>query len=231
MSTFQPIFSVEETLARLGQSRSKGCILVFNAREAVHIFVRDGNIISASTSEKTGEAAVDHALALADSSYRWIPDAEPTQATIQAPIADYLAGRTQAQEIRYKTIRMATYQKRERKLDFQYFLVPEETPTTKLRLKKAVNVAGRDKGSDLLIDNFQVSRRHCLLEVTESGVMVKDLDSTNGTFINGAPAKDGYLNEGDRLSLGTYGLTLRRGPAEGGSSRLPTPDAPTKSGS
>ncbi len=221
MSTFQPIFSVEETLARLGQSRSKGCILVFNAREAIHIFLQDGNIVSASTGEKSGEGAVDYALALADSSYRWIPDAEPTQATIKVAIADYLSNRTQAQEIRYKTIRMATYQKRERKLDFQYFLVPEETPTTKLRLKKAVNVAGRDKGSDLLIDNFQVSRRHCLLEVTETGVMVKDLDSTNGTFINGAPAKDGYLNEGDRLSLGTYGLTLRRGPAEGGGSRPP----------
>ncbi len=227
MSTFQPLFSVEETLARLGQSRSKGCILVFNAREAVHIFVRDGNIISASTGEKTGEPAVDHALGLADSSYRWIPDAEPTQETTKVAIAEYLASRTQAQEIRYKTIRMATYQKRERKLDFQYFLVPEETPTTKLRLKKAVNVAGRDKGSDLLIDNFQVSRRHCLLEVTETGVTVKDLDSTNGTFINGAPAKDGYINEGDRLSLGTYGLTLRRGPAEG---RPAAADPPTEGG-
>jgi hypothetical protein len=227
MSTFQPLFSVEETLARLGQSRSKGCILVFNAREAVHIFVQEGNIISASTGEKMGEAAVDHALGLADSSYRWIPNAEPTQATSKVVIADYLAGRSQTQEVRYKTIRMATYQKRERKLDYQYFLVPEETPTTKLRLKKAVNVAGRDKGSDLLIDNFQVSRRHCLLEVTDNGVMVKDLDSTNGTFINGAPAKDGYLNEGDRLSLGTYGLTLRRGPAEG---RSPAPDAPAEGG-
>jgi pSer/pThr/pTyr-binding forkhead associated (FHA) protein len=234
MSTFQPLFTVEETLARLGQSRSKGCILVFNAREAIHIFVLDGNIISALTGDKSGEEAVDHALALTDSSYRWIPDAEPTQATIKVSIADYIAGRSQTREVRYKTIRMATYQKRERKLDFQYFLVPEETPTTKLRLKKAVNVAGRDNGSDLQIDNFQVSRRHCLLEVTENGVMVRDLDSTNGTFINGAPAKDGYLNEGDRLSLGTYGLTLRRGPAEGASRRSDAapedsaPDAPTK---
>jgi pSer/pThr/pTyr-binding forkhead associated (FHA) protein len=104
--------------------------------------------------------------------------------------------------------------------------VPEETPTTKLRLKKAVNVAGRENGSDVLIDNFQVSRRHCLLEVTENGVLVKDLDSTNGTFINGAPAKDGYLNEGDRLSLGTYGLTLRRGPGESGK----TPPPPAEEG-
>ena len=49
-----------------------------------------------------------------------------------------------------------------------------------------------------------------MLEITDRGVLVKDLDSTNGTFINGAPVRDGYLNEGDRLSLGTYGMTLRR---------------------
>jgi hypothetical protein len=210
MSTFQPLFTVEETLARLGQSRSKGCILVFNAREAIHVFVKDGKIVSATAGDKSGETAVDHALTLADSSYRWIPDAEPSQEMVHIDIGEYIAGRSQTREVRYKTIRMATYQKRERKLDFQYFLVPEETPTTKLRLKKTATVAGRESGCDLLIENFQVSRRHCLLEVTESGVKVKDLDSTNGTFINGAPAKEGYLKEGDRLSLGTYGLTLRR---------------------
>jgi pSer/pThr/pTyr-binding forkhead associated (FHA) protein len=39
---------------------------------------------------------------------------------------------------------------------------------------------------------------------------VKDLESTNGTFVNGIPLKDGYINDGDRLSLGTYAMTLRR---------------------
>src|ERR1700679_59533 len=100
MSTFQPLFTAEETLARLGQSRSKGCILVFNAKEAIHIFVQQGNIISASAGEKSGEGAVDHALGLPDSWYRWFPDAEPTQATMKVPISDYIAGRSQTREVR-----------------------------------------------------------------------------------------------------------------------------------
>jgi hypothetical protein len=125
-------------------------------------------------------------------------------------IEDYLGTRAETREVRFKTIRLETYQKRDRKLDFQYFFMPEEMPSAKLRLKKTANVVGRDAGCDVVIDNFQVSRRHCLLEVLERGVAVKDLDSTNGTFVNGAPVKDGTLYEGDRLSLGTYGLTLRR---------------------
>ena len=94
MSTFQPLFTVEETLGRLGQSKSKGCILVFNAREAIHIFVKEGNIISASGGEKSMSEAVDHALGIADPSYRWIPDAEPSQVTMKLSIVDYVAARS-----------------------------------------------------------------------------------------------------------------------------------------
>jgi pSer/pThr/pTyr-binding forkhead associated (FHA) protein len=41
-------------------------------------------------------------------------------------------------------------------------------------------------------------------------LLLKDLESTNGTFVNGIPMTDGYINEGDRLALGTYVLTLYR---------------------
>jgi hypothetical protein len=197
-------------LARSAQSGSEGSLLVFNAEESVHIFVREGKIVAATMDKLTGEEALDRAWLLTDSSYRWIPDAKPSAETMAVEIEDYLETREQTREVRFKTIRLETYQKRDRKLDFQYFFMPEEMPSAKLRLKKATNVVGRDASCDLVIDNFQVSRRHCLLEVLERGVAVKDLDSTNGTFVNGAPVKDGTLYEGDRLSLGTYGLTLRR---------------------
>ena len=70
------------------------------------------------------------------------------------------------------------------------------------------NVVGREGTCDLYVESKQVSRRHCLLQVTERGLLVKDLESTNGTFVNGIPMTDGYINEGDRLALGTYVMTL-----------------------
>ena len=156
MSAFQPLFSVEEALGRLGQSKSKGCLLIFNARDSIHLFVQEGNIVAASWSDKPGEEALDRAMTLTDSSYRWIADAEPTKPTLRIDIRDYLARRSQAPEARYKTIRMATYQRPEKKFDFQYFFVPEEMPSTKLRLKKATSVAGREANCDLTLDSFQV---------------------------------------------------------------------------
>jgi len=47
-----------------------------------------------------------------------------------------------------------------------------------------------------VVNHAQVSRKHCLLEVWEQHVKVKDLDSSNGTFVNGIPIRDGFLKIG-----------------------------------
>jgi pSer/pThr/pTyr-binding forkhead associated (FHA) protein len=110
-----------------------------------------------------------------------------------------------------KTIRMALpAQKPEKKVELNFYFIPEESPTFKLKLKKVTNVLGREATCDIYVESNQVSRRHCLLQVTDRGIMVKDLESTNGTFVNGNPLSDGYINEGDRLGLGTYVMTLHR---------------------
>lgn len=44
---------------------------------------------------------------------------------------------------------------------------------------------GRDKANDLVIDHPLASRRHARLERTGEGYVIRDLDSTNGTFVNG----------------------------------------------
>jgi pSer/pThr/pTyr-binding forkhead associated (FHA) protein len=44
---------------------------------------------------------------------------------------------------------------------------------------------GRDGGNDIVIDHPLASRRHARLERDENGYLVRDLDSTNGTYVNG----------------------------------------------
>jgi hypothetical protein len=210
MSTSDILFTVEEAFMRLGQSKSSGCLLVFNAQDSIHIFVENGAVVSVNAGEKSGEEALNQALALTQASYRWIPEAEPTRRSVSINIQDYIS-RNSVREQRFgKTIKMPAFDRPEKKLDFQFFFVPEETPTSKLRVKKVSTVVGREATCDLYIESFQVSRRHCLLQITDRGLLVKDLESTNGTFVNGIPLKDGYINEGDRLSLGTYVMTLRK---------------------
>jgi hypothetical protein len=212
MSFYQLLPSFTEAFVRLSQTRDRGCLLVFNAQEAIHLFVQDGVVVSATAGKAEGEPALNQAFQLKGSSYGWIAGAEPPKKNLETDMQEYLHKNDIGQDSRLgKTIRMPTQsERREKKLDSHYFFIPEESPTFKLKVKKVTNVVGREGTCDVYVESNQVSRRHCLLQVTERGLLVKDLESTNGTFVNGIPMTDGYINDGDRLSLGTYVMTLYR---------------------
>ena len=69
---------------------------------------------------------------------------------------------------------------------------------------------GRATGADFIIDAALVSRVHCRLEAGKDGVDVTDLESTNGTFVNGKRVNRATLSNGDRLRVGRVELTLER---------------------
>jgi hypothetical protein len=64
-------------------------------------------------------------------------------------------------------------------------------------------VIGREVGlADLLLPERQVSRRHAKIERTPSGFMLSDLDSKNGTFLNGKEVKEASpLQDGDEIQI------------------------------
>ncbi len=69
---------------------------------------------------------------------------------------------------------------------------------------------GRDDEEELEVplDDPTVSRRHARLRVSEGGVMVLDLRSTNGTFINGHEVKREMATPGDRIRFAEVGFKL-----------------------
>jgi pSer/pThr/pTyr-binding forkhead associated (FHA) protein len=81
-------------------------------------------------------------------------------------------------------------------------LVPVETPEKRLKITRVSNLTGRNPACDLAISHPSISRQHCLLQLTERGLHVKDLDTTNGTRVNGIALKEGYISPGDKLTIG-----------------------------
>ena len=71
-----------------------------------------------------------------------------------------------------------------------------------LLLPEAMTVVGRRPDCDLRIPARDVSRRHCELAVGENELRVKDLGSSNGTFVNGQRVAEKVLAPGDRLRVG-----------------------------
>lgn len=69
-------------------------------------------------------------------------------------------------------------------------------------LHKARTVIGR-KGADIALEDPEISRHHCVIEVRERNVNLKDLDSTNGTFFDGERARAAVLMEGAMFRIGS----------------------------
>jgi pSer/pThr/pTyr-binding forkhead associated (FHA) protein len=62
---------------------------------------------------------------------------------------------------------------------------------------------GRATGADFIIDAALVSRVHCRVSALANGELeIKDLESTNGTYVNGERIETARLASGDRLQVG-----------------------------
>lgn len=78
-----------------------------------------------------------------------------------------------------------------------------------LPLKNPVTVIGRGEECDLRVPVLSVSRKHCEVTVGSAGVAVKDLASSNGTYVNNKRVNETALSAGDRLVVGPVVFTLQ----------------------
>jgi hypothetical protein len=69
---------------------------------------------------------------------------------------------------------------------------------------------GRAPGCDIVLDDRNVSRRHAEIRRRGPVVVLVDLDSTNGTIVNGRRVREHPLADGDRITLGNSRLTFER---------------------
>jgi hypothetical protein len=83
-----------------------------------------------------------------------------------------------------------------------------EGTTGTFQLTKATTRLGRGADADIRIDDPGVSRHHAEIRVAHD-VVVRDLDSTNGTYVNGTLIAEQPLRDGSIVTIGSTNLTFR----------------------
>ena len=82
-------------------------------------------------------------------------------------------------------------------------------------LMGALTVLGRDDAADIILDDPGISRRHSEIRVTNDGphlvASIRDLGSTNGTFVNSERITSQRLSDGDRITVGRSSVIFRAG--------------------
>jgi predicted component of type VI protein secretion system len=91
-------------------------------------------------------------------------------------------------------------------------------------VKKAEIVLGRHSEANLRLALPDVSRRHCRLAWMSGVWRVFDLQSVNGTYVNGEPVNEATLHPGDLLQIG--GFTFRVASASDSKPTVAYPEAP-----
>lgn len=73
-----------------------------------------------------------------------------------------------------------------------------------VQLTKDRTTLGRRPYNDIVIDNLAVSGEHAVLQLTGNDVFLEDLNSTNGTYVNGKAVKKQLLQNNDTVEIGKY---------------------------
>ncbi|MDC0709053.1 sigma 54-interacting transcriptional regulator [Stigmatella sp. ncwal1] len=79
----------------------------------------------------------------------------------------------------------------------------------KLTTQDSLVRVGSDPSSDLVLTDPTVSRRHLEIERTPKGLLLKDLESRNGTYLDGRQVFQVLLQSGDKVQLGKTRLTIK----------------------
>ncbi len=79
---------------------------------------------------------------------------------------------------------------------------PGSPAAREIELKAGTNSLGRSPANDFKLEDSSVSGSHCQIVVESGQAVIKDLGSTNGTYVNRAPVKEAALQPGQTIHLG-----------------------------
>lgn len=133
------------------------------------------------------------------------PDIPPAAKTDPGgPLAPSTAGRTTARPVPPAT-----------DAELDYCLVCFPLDPVKLSKNKPLTI-GRSKGNDLILPVGMVSREHARVWWNGETFEIRDLGSSNGTFVNEAKVERRALANGDQIKIGPYELSFRAVTADAG---------------
>jgi hypothetical protein len=238
-STILQLFAADEILQQLARKKLTGCFKVFTPLESSTVYFKKGMIVAAVKGDTDGETALKEILDWKEALFAWepevaapIPPLRPVLIKVDAflnkvngsltkttvtNLNGKIIGSTQSVIKGSTTTKSITATAETRLADesdllhkHRLTLISVADPDKRYRLARATNVIGRNPGCDIMVPDPSISRQHCVLQLTDRGLHVKDLNTVNGTKINGTAMKEGFVNVGDKLTVGHIAFVVEQ---------------------
>lgn len=94
-------------------------------------------------------------------------------------------------------------------MDVSFVLVTADMKQKEIPLKKTLQVFGRGAEANVRIPDPGVSRKHCEVRIEGGVIRVKDLGSSNGTYVNQKKVTEATVKANDLVSVGPFVFVVR----------------------
>ncbi len=93
-------------------------------------------------------------------------------------------------------------------MSYRLLVNPGTPQAWEIQLQPGANRIGRNEENDFTLRHESVSGAHCEITVSDAGIFLKDLGSTNGTFVNRAPVTEIQLQPDQHVQMGQVDMTF-----------------------
>jgi hypothetical protein len=196
------LLSIAEQIQAFCLGGKTGEIYITNVPPPARINLIAGEIVDAQFGLRSGLEAAVALINLPDPQTEFIVGEKAQRRTINMPYMQVLC---EAARIKDETssdsesrptepIRIAPTN--------PYLRITLGTEIKTVPIRPGIAYIGRSTVNDIVINDPTISQRHASIEYSRSGVFLKDLGSTNGTYVAGQPIKERWLSVQDSLQFG-----------------------------
>jgi hypothetical protein len=196
------LLSIAEQIQAFGLGRKTGEIYITNVPPPARINLQDGEIVDAQFGLRSGLEAAMALINLTDPQTEFIVGEKAQRRTINLPYMEVLCDAARlrdetqhdAEKRPTEPIRLAPSN--------PYLRITMGTEIKTFPIRPGLAYIGRSTVNDIVINDSTISQRHASIEYSRSGVFLKDLGSTNGTYVAGQPVKERWLSVQDSIQFG-----------------------------
>jgi hypothetical protein len=208
------VLTVAEQIQAFCGAGKTGELFVSNVAPPARINLVDGQVIDAQFGLKSGMEAAIALINLPDAQTEFAVDERPARRTIEVPFMEVLL---EAARLKDETLGS--------EIDRPTQPVNPAPANPSLRvtvggedslypLRPGITTIGRSTVNDIVLNDSTISQRHASIEYSRIGVFLKDLGSTNGTYVGGTEIHEKWLGAQESLQFGAVSCAFTSGPAK-----------------
>lgn len=194
------LLSIAEQIQAFGLGKKTGEIYITNVPPPARINLVDGEIVDAQFGLRSGLEAAIALINLRDPQTEFIVGEKPKRRTIEMPYVQILCEAARVKDENAENERPTEPIKLAPTNPYLRVTLGSEIKTFPVR--PGLAYVGRSTLNDVVIPDATISQRHASIEYSRNGVFLKDLGSTNGTFVAGQQIKERWLSVQDSVQFG-----------------------------